>query len=69
MNQSKKSLIRLAAIAIMWISGLTALGIGILGVITKNLTPIQSAIPIAYGLIAVVWNILFMRKKVGKWLI
>ena len=67
MNKSEKSLIRLTAIAIIWILGLTALGLGILDIITKNLTPIESAIPIAYGLIAIVWNILFMKKKVGKW--
>ena len=54
----------LEAIAILWILGSTSLGIGIFTAITKNSLSIQSVIAIAYGLIAIVWNILLMKKKV-----
>ncbi len=64
MNPTQKSIMWLEAIAIIWILGSTTLGIGIFDAITKNLLSIQSIIAIAYGLIAIVWDILLMKKKV-----
>ena len=64
MNQSRKSLMWLEAIAILWILGSTSLGIGIFTAITKNSLSIQSVIAIAYGLIAIVYDIFLMKKKV-----
>ena len=64
MNPTQKSIMWLEAIAIIWILGSTTLGIGIFDAITKNVLSIQSIIAIAYGLIAIVWDILLMKKKV-----
>lgn len=64
MNQSRKSIMWLEAIAILWILGSTTLGIGIFDAITKNLLSIQSIMTIAYGLIAIVYDIFLMKKKV-----
>ena len=64
MNTTQKSLMWLEAIAIIWILGSTTLGIGIFDAITKNLLSIQSIMTIAYGLIAIVYDIFLMKKKV-----
>ena len=64
MNPTQKSIMWLEAIAIIWILGSTTLGIGIFDAITKNLLSIQSIMTIAYGLIAIVYDIFLMKKKV-----
>ena len=64
MNTTQKSIMWLEAIAIIWILGSTTLGIGIFDAITKNLLSIQSIMTIAYGLIAIVYDIFLMKKKV-----
>ena len=64
MNTTQKSIMWLEAIAILWILGSTSLGIGIFTAITKNSLSIQSVIAIAYGLIAIVYDIFLMKKKV-----
>ena len=64
MNPTQKSIMWLEAIAIIWILGSTALGIGIFAAITKNSLSIQSVMAITYGLIAIVYDIFLMKKKV-----